>query len=103
MSLIGIEGGVENAKPSRDPSAILSFNWAARRQSQIEKWGPSSVQQKRTWKKDQVTFPVPRYHGAPLFNYWGKDGSFQTKSCKHTYTEKKYSCVRVLVLYFNPQ
>ena len=66
MSLIGIEGGVENVKPSRDPSAILSFNWAARRQIQIEKWGPSSVQQKRTWKKDQVTFPVPRYHGAPF-------------------------------------
>ena len=66
MSLIGIEGGVENSKPSRDPSAILSFNWAARRQSQIEKWGPSSVQQKRTWKKDQVTFPVACYHGAPF-------------------------------------
>lgn len=77
MSLIGIEGGVENAKPSRDPSAILSFNWAARRQSQIEKWGPSSVQQKRTWKKDQVTFPVPRYHGAPFLIIEERMGHFK--------------------------
>ena len=77
MSLIGIEGGVENAKPSRDPSAILSFNWAARRQSQIEKWGPSSVQQKRTWKKDQVRFPVPRYHGAPFFIIGERMGHFK--------------------------
>ena len=77
MSLIGIEGGVENAKPSRDPSAILSFNWAARRQSQIEEWGPSSVQQKRTWKKDQVTFPVPRYHGAPFFIIGERMGHFK--------------------------
>ena len=68
---------MENAKPSRDLSAILSFNWAARRQSQIEKWGPSSVQQKRTWKKDQVRFPVPRYHGAPFFIIGERMGHFK--------------------------
>ena len=64
--------------------------------------GPRLCSKNGHGRRIKLRFLSPATMGH-LFNYWGKDGSFQTKSFKHTYTEKKYSCVRVLVLHFNPQ
>ena len=91
---LALKGKKDTQSLPGDPSAILSFNWASRWQSPIENGGPSLCS-KKTMEDGSS------YVSGPKKNYWDVGGSFQTKSCKQTYTEKKYSCVRVSVLYLS--
>ena len=53
---LALKGEKDTQSLQGDPSAILSFNWAAGLQSPVEDWRPPSVQQKDNGRRIKLRF-----------------------------------------------